>query len=82
MTEEQFANAVTAYLTEKQPGIDPALLTPDANLWDLGYVDSVGAADLILFIEELIGREIDLTASDAKPAVSVREMYETYATAD
>ncbi len=79
MTEEEFATAVNAYLAEKQPEIDPALLTPDANLWDLGFVDSVGAADLILFIEELIGREIDLSAGDAKPAVSVREMYETYA---
>ena len=82
MTEQQFTNAVTAYLKEKQPGINPALLTPDANLWDLGFVDSVGAADLILFIEELIGREIDLSANDAKPAVSVREMYEAYAADD
>ena len=80
MTEEQFTTAVNAYLTEKQPDIDPALLTPDANLWDLGFIDSVGAADLILFIEELIGREIDLSAGDVKPAVSIREMYETYAT--
>ena len=79
MTEEKFAAAVNAYLAEKNADFDSALLTPDANLWDLGLVDSLRAVDLILFIEELTGREIDLWAHHAKPPVSIREMYKAYA---
>ena len=79
MTEEKFAAAVNAYLADKNADFDSALLTLDANLWDLGFVDSLGAVDLILFIEELIGREIDLWANDAKTPVSIHEMYKAYA---
>ena len=78
MTEEKFAAAVNAYLADKNADFDSALLTLDANLWDLGFVDSLGAVDLILFIEELIGREIDLWANDAKTPVSIHEMYKAY----
>ena len=78
MTKQEFAAAVFAYLAEQTPDLDSSLLTPDANLWDLGYVDSIRVVELVVFIENLIGREIDLSANDAKPAVSVGEMYEAY----
>lgn len=78
MTEEQFVHAVKDYLAGAKPDLDASRLTPDDNLWELGYLDSLSTADLVVFVEGLAGREIDLAGGDVKSVRSIRAIYDKH----
>ena len=54
-------------------GDDPDY-TMDVNLFDYGFVDSVGATDIILFVEERFGVEITQKDIVKYPMNSVEEI--------
>ena len=78
MTEDQFTNAVKDYLAGVKPDLDASKLAPDDNLWELGYLDSFGTADLVVFVEGLVGRELELAGGDVKSVATIRAMYDSH----
>jgi acyl carrier protein len=78
MTPTQFFESVKLYLTGKQPRLDHSLLTPEANLWELGYIDSLNTVELILFVEDIIERRITIESSDVRSFGSIQSIYQNY----
>lgn len=76
MEQQQFVDLMTAYLRSKRPDADSQALTPDASLWDLGYLDSVSMVELIMFVEGLLGGNVTLDTSDVRSFGSIRAVYD------
>jgi acyl carrier protein len=76
MTEAEFFKRMSAFLISAQPNRDHGNLTPDANLWEMGYITSLSAVELILFVETLISRHIII--NDIKTFDSIRNIYAHY----
>jgi len=76
MEQQQFVEAMTAYLQSKRPDADSHALTPDASLWDLGYLDSVGMVELIMFVENLLGGDVTLDTRDVRSFGSIQAIYD------
>jgi len=54
-------------------GDDPDY-TPDVDLFDLGFVDSLGATDILLFLEQEMNIEITQSDLVLYPMNTVREI--------
>jgi acyl carrier protein len=52
--------------------VDTTSLSDDDNLFDLGLVDSVTLADLLVTVERLAGVELDLLAVDPETFFTLR----------
>lgn len=52
--------------------VDTTSLTDDDNLFDLGLVNSVTLADLLVTVERLAGVELDLLAVDPETLFTLR----------
>lgn len=50
------------FITDKFGLVDDPDLTDDAHLFDMGFVDSLGATEIILFVEE--HWDIEITQKD------------------
>lgn len=63
--------------------IDAAKLTPEAHLYyDLG-IDSLDAIDMLVYIEEKIGRSVDATLfKDVRKVSEIYDVLESIQTAD
>lgn len=59
-------------------GGDPDF-TPEVNLFDYGFVDSLGATEILLFVEERWNIEITQKDLTLYPMNSVREIAEVVA---
>jgi acyl carrier protein len=69
-----FVDALTQYLVRKRPQKEaPA---PAANLWALGYLDSLSIVELVLFIENVTGSE--LSVGDVDSLQSIDAIYDYY----
>ncbi|MGF1431309.1 hypothetical protein [Kitasatospora sp. LaBMicrA B282] len=77
MTREQFYEKFTALLQEVKPyqGEDPQ---PTSRLWEEGYVDSLALLDIVAFLEDLVGHEIDLTGDAITNFYTMKAMYDGY----
>lgn len=77
--QEEFYASVTALLRDLKPERDdvpdPEL---DTHLWAEGYLDSLGMLELIYFLEERLGREIELAGDFLPTFFTLRSIYETY----
>lgn len=62
---------ILAALSEVAPGRDFDGVTEDANLIDLGLIDSAMFLDLICLLEEQSGREIDFLERDIAELTSI-----------
>jgi hypothetical protein len=78
MEQQQFVDVLTQYLRTKRAGIDGTLLTPEANLWELGFVDSVSMVELILFVEGILGDDVMLDVTDVRSFGSVQAIYDNH----
>jgi acyl carrier protein len=76
MERQQFVDSMTAYLRGKRPDGDGQALTPDASLWDLGYLDSVSMVELIMFVEGLLGGNVMIDTSDVRSFGSIQAVYD------
>lgn len=76
-SEAEFVQEVTRFLTQAKPTFDSGLLTPGANLWEIGYLDSLSTVNLILFIEGMLGRELAIDGN-AQKLRSIQSIYDHY----
>ncbi|MFD3695142.1 hypothetical protein ACFWUZ_03140 [Streptomyces sp. NPDC058646] len=51
---------------------------PADNLWDLGFLDSFAMVEVLIHLEELVGREIELTADSLRTFHTLERIYDTY----
>jgi hypothetical protein len=72
-----FAALVQGFLFDQKPELNHTLLTSEANLWELGYVDSLSLVELIVFVEGVVGREIDF-AGDTRTFQSIASIYRAH----
>ncbi|MEU2234633.1 MULTISPECIES: hypothetical protein [Streptomyces] len=77
MTRDEFYARFTALLQEVKPfeGPDPE---PTSRLWEEGYVDSLALLDIVSFLEDLAGHEIDLSGDAITHFYTMRAMYDGY----
>ena len=59
MTQEAMINWLVEWVAAHQ-GLPPAQIDPAANLFDSGYVDSLGIYRLLFELSEAAGVEIDI----------------------
>lgn len=78
MTRDEFVCGVREYLIERKPHLDATRLTPDASLWELGYADSLGTVELILFVERMIGGEIPIDSAYVRSFATIQSIYDAY----
>jgi acyl carrier protein len=76
---EEFYASVTALLRDLKPERDVPDPAPDTHLWAEGYLDSLGMLELIYFLEERLGGEIELSGDFLPTFFTLRSIYETYA---
>lgn len=76
MTQAEFFNQTKAYLASTRPTLDHNNLSSDANLWEMGYITSLSAVELIMFVETLIARPITIT--DMRTFDSIASIYRHY----
>lgn len=74
MNKQFFIDEVTRYLVHMRPHRE--LPMPDANLWTLGYLDSLSVVELILFVERMVGS--DLSVGDVHSLRSIDTIYDNY----
>lgn len=74
MDRQLFVNELTQYLVQKRPHREPP--GPEANLWTMGYLDSLSIVELILFVESVTGAE--LAVADIHSLQSIAEIYDNY----
>ncbi len=77
MTMEEITAALDAFVREHfEIEADDEDYSTDVNLFDYGYVDSMGATEIILFAEERFGIHITQKDVTLYPMNSVREIAE------
>ncbi|WP_433528495.1 hypothetical protein ACQPYA_19305 [Micromonospora sp. CA-263727] len=76
MTDEVFYGKFTALLQEIRPALSFAELTPDTHLWVAGYLDSLAMLEVIFFLEETLGKELDLNGDFLPTFYTMRSIYE------
>ncbi len=77
MTMEDILYALDAFVREHfEIEADDEDYSTDVNLFDYGYVDSMGATEIILFAEERFGIHITQKDVTLYPMNSVREIAE------
>lgn len=72
--KQLFVDEVTRYLVHMRPHRE--LPMPDANLWTMGYLDSLSVVELVLFVENMIGS--DLSVGDVHSLRSIDAIYDNY----
>lgn len=77
MTREEFYEKFIALLQEVKPyeGADPR---PTTRLWEEQYVDSLALLDIVAFMEDLVGHEIDLSGDAITNFYNMAAMYDGY----
>ena len=80
MERDEFYDDLRSYILESAPRrAVPAEVTgidEDANLFDLGLVNSFSMMGLLVHIEELIGVSIDVTQHEPDTFFTLRGMYD------
>ena len=73
-----FYDQLRAFLVAQNPDVDPGLVTGDANLWDLGCVDSFGMVELILFLETTLGAPIAIERHSPRTFHTMARIYDAF----
>ncbi len=74
MELRQIEEIISAYVREKADIGDDPDYTMEVNLFDYGFLDSVDATELVLFVEERFGVEITQKDLVKYPMNSVAEI--------
>ena len=75
---EEFYASVTVLLRDLKPERDVPDPGPETHLWAEGYLDSLGMLELIYFLEEQLGGEIELAGDFLPTFFTLKSIYETY----
>jgi acyl carrier protein len=74
LDEEAFYGRLREFLAGQRPDLDGAV-EPDTQLWEAGYLDSFGLIETITFLEELLGRPVEIGADDLPSFFTMKAMY-------
>jgi len=75
MTETEFYDQLRAFLAERRPDLPGDDIEPGTQLWDAGYLDSFGLIETITFLEDVVGRPIEISADDLPSFFTMKDMY-------
>lgn len=81
MTREEFYRRFVVFLRSIQDGIDLPVPEPATHLWIEGYINSVQMLEVLVFLEESTGRDIDLGPASAGTFDTMETIYRTYVAA-
>jgi acyl carrier protein len=75
---EQFYESFTAFLQTLAPkrGLPPP--APDTHLWEAGYLNSFALMEVVVYLEEVTGREIPLGPNMLSTFFTVRRIYDAH----
>jgi|GEM_PF-2120224 len=75
MTEQDFYDRLRQFLAERRPDLPGDDIEPSTQLWDAGYLDSFGLIETIGYLEEVVGRPIEISADDLPSFFTMKDMY-------
>ena len=74
MEQVVFKQKVEAFLLQ-DPKNNTGQIELDTHLWDNGLVDSFRMVELVMFLEDLLSREIDINSNFTSNFHTIRKMY-------
>ena len=74
LEKSAFYERLRGFLVEHRPDLDGEI-EPSTQLWVTGYLDSFGLIETISFLEELLGRPIEIGADDLPSFFTMKDMY-------
>ncbi len=75
--EAAFYGRLREFLTAQRPDLDGAI-DPDTQLWEAGYLDSFALIETITFLEELLGRPVEIGADDLPSFFTMKAIYTAF----
>jgi len=78
MKREALYKSLQEFLKERRPDVKCEHIHEKDNLFDLGYIDSLNVVELILFIEEKIGREIPIENYTPRTFHTMKQIFDTF----
>ncbi|MFJ8495603.1 hypothetical protein ACIRBZ_45840 [Streptomyces sp. NPDC094038] len=78
MDPDEFYIAFRELIQRMKPHLDTTALTPDTHLWATGFVDSISLLEIVEFIEDLVGHEIELGGEFLQNFTTMRGIHESY----
>jgi acyl carrier protein len=78
MALAEFHAAVVRHLHSSRAVEADVPIDSGANLFDLGYLDSLHMVELVLFLEEMLGISIELERLDPRAFHTTQRMYEAF----
>lgn len=76
MDRIEFYEKFAAYIKELNKNKEIAAISPQDNLFELGYTDSLNMVSIIMFLEELLGEEIALEKYELRTFYTMESMYQ------
>ncbi|MCW8206078.1 acyl carrier protein [Verminephrobacter aporrectodeae subsp. tuberculatae] len=77
MTYEQFIEQIRNFIATRAK-VQPQVIQADTPLIDSGYVDSLLLTELILFVEDLLGCNIDIDDFRISKFETIESIYQNY----
>ncbi|SFP27818.1 Phosphopantetheine attachment site [Amycolatopsis arida] len=74
----EFERRFKKFVGELKPGFDTDSIAPGDNLFDLGALDSLSMTRVVIFLEDLLGAEIDLETATIDAFSSIDVMYSRF----
>lgn len=78
MERQDFYTELKVLLRDLKPDLDAREPEPDTHLWVAGYVDSLAMLEIVFFLEERLGRELDLDGDFLPSFFTMDAIYDTY----
>lgn len=78
MDESSFYAALARYLRDTNPNADVTDVSPDANLFDLGLIDSLRMVELVIFVEDALACRIPVEKHPPRVFHSMRRIFDAF----
>ena len=78
MDRRTFNQAFTTFIAQANPDKQIGQIPESENLWDLGYIDSLRMVDLLMFLENTLGTEIQIENHPPQVFHTFDAIYETF----
>lgn len=76
LTEDEFCQLLIQFIEDRIGGsIDVDVNT---HLWEAGYLDSFASLELVVWLEELTGRRVELGPDSLERFFTIGRIYEAY----
>ena len=78
MNLAEFFEKFKTFLAEFDPGLDLHGLTTESHLWAEGYVSSFTMLNVVAFLEDETGRNIELNPDTLQNFFTIDRIYQAY----